>query len=56
LIAVAALAGGMVACGGGGGSTTPPSTAGTPAGTYTITITATSGTTTHQSAVNLTVR
>jgi hypothetical protein len=55
LIAVAALAGGMVACGGGGGSTTTTAT-GTPAGTYTITITATSGSTTHQSAVNLTVR
>ncbi len=41
-------------CGGGGG-TTPPSPSGTPGGTYTITVTGTSGATTHTTTVALTV-
>lgn len=52
MIAVAVLAGGMVAC---GGSSAPPPT-GTPAGTYAITITATSGGTSHQSTISLNVQ
>jgi subtilase family serine protease len=52
-VAVAILTG--VACGGGGGSTVQKSQ-GTPAGTYTITVTATSGSTTHTTNVSLTVQ
>jgi trimeric autotransporter adhesin len=33
----------LVGCGGGGGSSTPPPATGTPAGTYTVVVTATSG-------------
>ena len=40
---------------GGGGTKTPASNAGTPAGTYTLTLTATSGSLTHQTTVNLAV-
>ena len=36
----------LVGCGGGSSSTTPPPVTGTPAGTYTLTVTATSGSTT----------
>jgi hypothetical protein len=50
---VAVLTG--VACGGGGGSTVKKSQ-GTPAGSYTVTVTATSGSTTHTTSVNLTVQ
>lgn len=49
----------LVACGGGGGGngTQPPTTKpGTPAGSYTVTLTATSGTTMHATTVNLTVQ
>lgn len=51
LLTGAALSG-LVAC---GGSSTPPPAPGTPAGTYTITVTATSGTVSHQSAITLKV-
>jgi len=44
-----------VACGGGGGSA-QKKTQGTPAGSYTVTVTATSGSTTHATSVNLTVQ
>lgn len=52
-VVVALLTG--VACGGGGGSTVKKSE-GTPAGSYTVTVTATSGSTTHSTDVNLTVQ
>lgn len=46
-----------VACGGGGGgSSTQQKSQGTPAGSYTITVTATSGSTTHATNVSLTVQ
>jgi subtilase family serine protease len=44
-----------VACGGGGGSSVKK-TQGTPAGSYTVTVTATSGSTTHTTNVSLTVQ
>lgn len=53
-IVVAVLTG--VACGGGGGSSTQQKSQGTPAGSYTVTVTATSGSTTHTTTVNLTVQ
>jgi Big-like domain-containing protein len=56
IVTVMMVVGGLIGCGGGGSSSTPPPATGTPAGTYAITVTATSGTTTHQSTVNLTVR
>jgi len=43
----------VAGCGGGGGGTPPPN--GTPAGTYTVTVTGTSGTTTHNTTVMLNV-
>jgi hypothetical protein len=45
----------MVACG-GSSSTTVKKSQGTPAGSYTVTVTATSGSTTHTTSVNLTVQ
>jgi len=52
------LACGVSACGGGssGGAPPPPSNPGTTPGTYAITVTATSGTTTAIGSVNLTVQ
>jgi hypothetical protein len=49
-----------VSCGGGGGAVpgptpTPPSTGGTPAGTYSLTVTGTSGAQTRSTTINLTV-
>jgi Abnormal spindle-like microcephaly-assoc'd, ASPM-SPD-2-Hydin/Beta-propeller repeat len=41
---------------GGGGSTTPPQSSGTPAGTYTLTVTATSGNTTQTQNLSLVVQ
>jgi hypothetical protein len=52
MLAVLAL---MVACGGGSSSTKPPVQTGTPAGTYTIVVSATSGSTTHTQNLTLTV-
>ncbi|MGB2628016.1 MAG: Ig-like domain repeat protein [Candidatus Acidiferrum sp.] len=48
----------IVGCGGSGGSantTPPPITGGTPAGTYTVTVSAVSGTTTHSTTLTLVV-
>jgi len=53
-LAVFALAGFQLACGGGSGTTTPPT--GTPAGTYAITLTGTSGTASHASSMTLVVQ
>jgi len=50
LIAVEFL--GMAGCGGGGSSSTP----GTPAGTYTATVTATSGNLNHRTALTVVVQ
>jgi len=44
-----------VGCGGGGGYTPPPPPTGTPAGTYTVTVTGASGITTHTTALTLVV-
>ncbi len=46
----------LVGCGGGSSSTTPPPVTGTPAGTYTITVTATSGSTTAPTQLTLIVQ
>ena len=45
----------IVGCGGGSSSTKPPVQSGTPAGTYTIVVSATSGSTTHTQNLTLTV-
>jgi uncharacterized repeat protein (TIGR03803 family) len=50
---LAALATG---CGGGGGSSAPPPAPGTPAGTYTLTVTGTSTGLTHSTTVSMTVQ
>lgn len=42
-------------CGGGGGGSGPPPPTGTPAGTYAVTVTGTSGNTTHTTMLTLTV-
>ena len=52
LVFLAILAGGLLACGGGGGISNP----GTTPGTYTVTVTGTSGSTTATGAVTLTVQ
>jgi trimeric autotransporter adhesin len=46
----------IVGCGGGSSSTTPPPVTGTPAGTYMITVTATSGSTTANTQLTLVVQ
>ena len=46
----------LVGCGGGSSSTPPPPVTGTPAGTYTITVTATSGSTTATTQLTLVVQ
>jgi subtilase family serine protease len=53
VLGVGILAG--VACGGGSGST-PPKSQGTPPGTYVLTVTGTSGSTTHNATISLTVQ
>jgi len=51
------LVGGLAACGGGGSTdTNGPGNSGTTAGTYTVTVTGTSGATVESSTVNLTVQ
>lgn len=52
MLLTGAVLSGLVGC---GGSSTPPPPPGTPAGTFTITVTATSGSVSHQSAITLTV-
>ena len=58
ILLFAVLAAGIVACGGGstGGGGGPPPSTGTLAGTYTITVTATSGTLTHTTTLTLIVQ
>jgi hypothetical protein len=46
----------IVGCGGGSSSTTPPPVTGTPAGTYMITVTATSGSATANTQLTLVVQ
>ncbi len=53
---VAIVAAALLLSCGGGGSSSPPASGGTPAGTYTLTLAATSGSTTHSTPVTLTVR
>jgi peptidoglycan/LPS O-acetylase OafA/YrhL len=54
LLAFALLAAAFVACG-GGSSVTPPINTGTPTGTWTVTVTGTSGTLSHTLNVPVTV-
>jgi hypothetical protein len=57
LFLLAAFAGGVLACGGGGSNAcTPTSTPGTTAGSYTITVTGTSGALSQTGTVSLTVQ
>jgi hypothetical protein len=46
---------GLAACGGGGGASAQINSNGTPAGTYSILVTASSGTVAHSTTVTLTV-
>ena len=56
LACVVMMAAGIIACGGGGSSSPPPTTdPGTPVGTYTVTVTATSGGLSHTANVTVTV-
>jgi hypothetical protein len=55
LLLLAALATGAVSCGGGGGGGGNTGHAGTTAGTYIVTVTATSGSVSAQSPINLRV-
>jgi hypothetical protein len=55
-LVVAGLLGAMVACGGGGNPPPPPPVTGTPAGTFNVTVSATSGSITHSSVITLVVR
>jgi subtilase family serine protease len=57
IMLLAVLVSGVVSCGGGGGTACPDiSTTGTTAGTYTVTVTGTSGATTAQNTLTLTVQ
>ncbi len=50
------LVGAIVACGGGSSAPKPPTPSGTPAGTYTIVVNATSGSATHSQNLTLVVQ
>jgi Big-like domain-containing protein len=54
LVLVLALVPGLASCGGGGSR--PPVVTGTPAGTFSVTVSATSGATTHSSVITLVVQ
>jgi hypothetical protein len=55
-IALVALALGTLSCGGGGSSASAPHNPGTPTGTYSVTVTGTSGQLQHATTVSLTVQ
>jgi len=55
LLVVMAIVAGLAGCG-GGHTAVPNPTTGTPAGTYTVTVTAASGTTSHTGTITLTVQ
>jgi hypothetical protein len=56
LLAIALLTMGMIACGGGSSTTKSVTVPGTPAGTYTITVTGTAGSVSHSTTVQLVVQ
>jgi hypothetical protein len=57
MLLLAVLVSGVVSCGGGGGTSCPNIVStGTTAGTYTVTVTGTSGATTAQNTFTLTVQ
>ena len=59
LLAIGIVVGGVSSCGGGGGNPPPPpppTVTGTPAGSFNVTVTATSGATTHSSVITLVVQ